>query len=133
MLLYALPLRFMSAGIDTLGTPAITFALVIALLSLIYLVVQTRRVLAMDNGNQVMQEIAAAIQEGASAFLKREYTFLGRICRRRRHHHRRLPGVADRAQLCPRRDRLGRGRLPRHVHRRARQRAYRRRRQQEPE
>ena len=77
MLLYALPLRYMSAGIDTLATPAITFALVIAVLGLIYLVFQTRRVLAMDNGNQVMQEIAAAIQEGASAFLKREYTYLG--------------------------------------------------------
>ena len=77
MLLFALPLRYMSAGIDTLGTPAITFALVIAILGLIYLVFQTRRVLAMDNGNQVMQEIAAAIQEGAAAFLNREYTFLG--------------------------------------------------------
>ena len=77
MLLFALPLRYMSAGIDTLGTPAITFALVIAILGLIYLVFQTRRVLAMENGNQVMQEIAAAIQEGAAAFLNREYTFLG--------------------------------------------------------
>ena len=77
MLLYALPLRITGAGIDTLGTPAIAFALVIAILGLIYLVLQTRRVLAMDNGNQVMQEIAAAIQEGAAAFLNREYTFLG--------------------------------------------------------
>ena len=77
MLLFALPFRYMSAGIDTLGTPAITFALVIAVLGLIYLVFQARRVLAMDNGNQVMQEIAAAIQEGAAAFLNREYTFLG--------------------------------------------------------
>ena len=74
MLLHALPLRLMQTVADT---PAITFALVIALLGLIYLLVQTRRVLAMDNGNQVMQEIAAAIQEGAAAFLNREYTFLG--------------------------------------------------------
>jgi len=74
MLLHALPLRLMQIVADT---PAITFALVIALLGLIYLLVQTRRVLAMDNGNQVMQEIAAAIQEGAAAFLNREYTFLG--------------------------------------------------------
>ena len=75
-MLFAQPLH-MSAGIDTLGTPAITFALVIAVLGLIYLVFQARRVLAMDKGNQVMQEIAAAIQEGAAAFLNREYTFLG--------------------------------------------------------
>ena len=75
-MLFALPLSYMNA-IDTLGTPAITFALVIAVLGLIYLVFQTRRVLAMENGNQVMQEIAAAIQEGAAAFLNREYTFLG--------------------------------------------------------
>ena len=74
MLLHALPLRLMQTVADT---PAITFALVIALLGLIYLLVQTRRVLAMDNGNQVMQEIAAAIQDGAAAFLNREYTFLG--------------------------------------------------------
>ena len=75
-MLFALPLSYMNA-IDTLGTQAITFALVIAVLGLIYLVFQTRRVLAMENGNQVMQEIAAAIQEGAAAFLNREYTFLG--------------------------------------------------------
>ena len=58
------------------GTVAIGFALAIAVLGLIYLVVQMRRVLGMDSGNQTMQEIAVAIQEGAAAFLNREYTFL---------------------------------------------------------
>lgn len=58
------------------GTVAIGFALAIAVLGLIYLVVQIRRVLGMDSGNQTMQEIAVAIQEGAAAFLNREYTFL---------------------------------------------------------
>ena len=37
--------------IDTLGTAAIGFALAIAVLGLIYLVVQIGRVLGMDNGN----------------------------------------------------------------------------------
>lgn len=58
------------------GTVAIGFALAIAVLGLVYLVVQMRRVLGMDSGNQTMQEIAVAIQEGAAAFLNREYTFL---------------------------------------------------------
>ena len=34
------------------------------------------RVLKADEGTERMQEIGAAIQEGANAFLKREYTVL---------------------------------------------------------
>ncbi|MBI1294015.1 sodium-translocating pyrophosphatase [bacterium] len=48
----------------------------IAVVALIYVVVQLVRVLRMDSGNQTMKEIASAIQEGAAAFLNREYTFL---------------------------------------------------------
>jgi K(+)-stimulated pyrophosphate-energized sodium pump len=58
------------------GTAGITFTLVIALLAVIFVVVKLVQLLRQDTGNQVMQEIAAAIQEGASAFLNREYTFL---------------------------------------------------------
>ena len=47
------------------GAIAILFALFLA-----------RRVLAADEGTDLMKEIGAAIQEGSNAFLKREYTFL---------------------------------------------------------
>lgn len=46
---------------------------VAALLFAFYL---TRRILSVDPGNQTMREIAGAIQEGAMAFLKREYKAL---------------------------------------------------------
>ncbi len=58
------------------GNTGILFALVIALLGIVFVVVQLRRVLSHDTGTQQMQEIADAIQQGAAAFLQREYTFL---------------------------------------------------------
>ncbi len=58
------------------GTSAIGFALAVAVLGIVYIVLQMRMVLRADAGNQTMQEIAQAIQEGAAAFLNREYTFL---------------------------------------------------------
>jgi K(+)-stimulated pyrophosphate-energized sodium pump len=45
-------------------------------LALLFAIVTTRRLLAEDQGNDTMKAIAVLIQEGASAFLKREYTFL---------------------------------------------------------
>jgi len=58
------------------GTAGITFVLAIALAGIVFVVLQLGRLLRQDAGNKVMQDIAAAIQEGAAAFLKREYTFL---------------------------------------------------------
>jgi K(+)-stimulated pyrophosphate-energized sodium pump len=47
-----------------------------AVLALIFALVATRRVLREDTGTDAMRAIAALIQSGAAAFLRREYTFL---------------------------------------------------------
>ncbi len=49
------------------------FALVCALLAVVYGIVTSRMVLSAGAGNERMQEIAAAVQEGARAYLNRQY------------------------------------------------------------
>ena len=46
-------------------------------LSIVYGVITTRGLLAADAGSARMQEISAAVREGASAYLKRQYTTIG--------------------------------------------------------
>jgi K(+)-stimulated pyrophosphate-energized sodium pump len=46
-------------------------------LSIVYGVVTTRGLLAADAGTARMQEISAAVREGAQAYLKRQYTTIG--------------------------------------------------------
>ncbi|MCB9147256.1 MAG: sodium-translocating pyrophosphatase [Caldilineaceae bacterium] len=58
------------------GTASVVFAFLFGLMAIGFVLWQIRNVLEEDTGNEKMQEIAAAIQEGASAFLNREYTYL---------------------------------------------------------
>jgi len=50
------------------------FAIACAFVAIVYGVLQSRWIVSLPAGNARMQEIAAAIREGASAYLKRQYT-----------------------------------------------------------
>jgi Na+/H+-translocating membrane pyrophosphatase len=59
------------------GVPSMTTLWLIVLcgvLALVYAIWATTSVLSADPGNEKMQEIAAAIREGAQAYLRRQYT-----------------------------------------------------------
>jgi K(+)-stimulated pyrophosphate-energized sodium pump len=56
---------------------ALGLIIVCGLLSIAYSVWATRSVLSADPGSARMQEISAAVREGAQAYLKRQYTTIG--------------------------------------------------------
>ncbi len=60
-------------------SPAIVAILVAGVLALIYGLVTARQVLAADAGTARMQDISAAVQEGARAYLNRQYTTIGLV------------------------------------------------------
>ncbi|WP_059420019.1 sodium-translocating pyrophosphatase [Sulfuricella sp. T08] len=53
------------------------FALLCAIAALLYGAVSIKWILGLPTGNDRMREIAAAVQEGASAYLNRQYTTIG--------------------------------------------------------
>ncbi len=58
------------------GSASVIIALLMGIVGVAYVLWQLRNVLNYDQGNDTMREIAQAIQEGAAAFLNREYRFL---------------------------------------------------------
>jgi K(+)-stimulated pyrophosphate-energized sodium pump len=55
-------------------TAGLIFALGCAILAILYGIWQSGRILRLPAGNERMQEIAAAVREGAIAYLRRQYT-----------------------------------------------------------
>ncbi|MEX2196394.1 MAG: sodium-translocating pyrophosphatase [Thermoleophilaceae bacterium] len=64
---------------DFLTDYGIIVALVCAGAAVVYGVTTSRWLLAKSPGNEQMQEISAAVQEGAQAYLRRQYTIIGYV------------------------------------------------------
>ncbi len=57
----------------------VMISIILGLLAIVYGFVTSRQVLGASAGSEKMQEIAAAIQEGAQAYLKRQYTTIAMV------------------------------------------------------
>src|SRR5512147_1297669 len=58
---------------------AVYFALACAVAAVIYGLVSAQWILGLPQGNERMRQIAAAIQEGAGAYMKRQYTIIAMV------------------------------------------------------
>jgi len=58
---------------------AVIFALVCAVAAVVYGLVSAQWILGLPQGNERMRQIAAAIQEGAGAYMKRQYTIISMV------------------------------------------------------
>ena len=58
---------------------AVVFALACAVAAVIYGLVSAQWILGLPQGNERMKQIAAAIQEGAGAYMKRQYTIIAAV------------------------------------------------------
>ena len=61
---------------DFLTDHGVIVALVCAAAAVVYGLVVTKRLLALSPGNEQMQEISGAVQEGAEAYLRRQYSII---------------------------------------------------------
>src|SRR6202795_3081690 len=71
-------------GVDNQGSEAKSMTVLWAIvlcgaLSIVYAIWATASVMKSDAGNPRMQEIAAAVREGAQAYLRRQYTTIGLV------------------------------------------------------
>ena len=64
---------------SSLASHAVLIALVCGALAVIYGLALTRWVLSQPTGSDRMREISAAVQEGAAAYLKRQYTTIAGV------------------------------------------------------
>jgi len=64
---------------ETPMTNSLTLVFAAGVLAVLYGAVQTAALMKASTGNDKMREIAAAIQEGASAYLKRQYMTIGMV------------------------------------------------------
>jgi K(+)-stimulated pyrophosphate-energized sodium pump len=64
---------------DFLRDNGVLIALICAALAVVYGAVTSRQLLALSPGNERMREISGAIQEGARAYLNRQYMVIGAI------------------------------------------------------
>ena len=82
---------------DFLIEHAVAIAIVCGIAGAVYGLLLTRWVLSQPDGDERMKEIAAAIQEGAAAYLKRQYTTIAVRRRDRLRDHRRGGSLYRRA------------------------------------